>query len=364
MVFRNGGVLRKNEKWWFKNEKIDVVSYYKYLGVSFSSRLSWSTTTRNLAAQALKVVALIKLYNKKCSGLDIKTSFFLFDRMVAPILYYGAEIWGIQYINSIEKVHTRFCKYILKVGNHCSDIAALGECGRFPLFVYYHAHAIKYWVKLMLMSDTRLPKQCYKMLVQLDEAGRTKFNWVTMIKNSLFKYGFGYAWISQEVGDVNIFMSNILQRLKDNAYQEWHDSVDNSPKLDTYKTFKSLLDTELYLLCVPNTFYKKSLAQLRCSNHNLQIEKARHQPEHTERNKRFCNFCEKNGLQLIEDEQHFVLGCPAYSQLRDDLIPLSFRKDNKTTFINLMKSQDKSILFNLSKYVFNAFKLRSHFVSM
>jgi hypothetical protein len=32
MVFRNGGPLRTNEKWYFNGEKLEVVSGYKYLG--------------------------------------------------------------------------------------------------------------------------------------------------------------------------------------------------------------------------------------------------------------------------------------------------------------------------------------------
>jgi hypothetical protein len=40
MVFRNGGVLRQNERWYFNNELLESVTYYKYLGIVFSSKLS------------------------------------------------------------------------------------------------------------------------------------------------------------------------------------------------------------------------------------------------------------------------------------------------------------------------------------
>jgi hypothetical protein len=42
IVYKNGGNLSKNEKWYFKDELMKVVSYYKYLGVFFSSRLKWT----------------------------------------------------------------------------------------------------------------------------------------------------------------------------------------------------------------------------------------------------------------------------------------------------------------------------------
>ena len=42
MVFRKGGVLRKNEQWFHTGEKNAVVSRYKYLGIFFSTKLKWS----------------------------------------------------------------------------------------------------------------------------------------------------------------------------------------------------------------------------------------------------------------------------------------------------------------------------------
>ena len=41
------------------------------------------------------------------------------------------------------------------------------------------------------------PKQCYKMLKPQDDIGR--INFVSKVRGFLFMYGFGFAWISQEV---------------------------------------------------------------------------------------------------------------------------------------------------------------------
>ena len=34
IVFRNGGIVRNNEIWYFNNNQIEVVTYYKYLGLN------------------------------------------------------------------------------------------------------------------------------------------------------------------------------------------------------------------------------------------------------------------------------------------------------------------------------------------
>ena len=49
VVFRNGGHLALNEKWYFGNEKLEVVNMYKYLGVYFTTRLTFSPTLNDLA---------------------------------------------------------------------------------------------------------------------------------------------------------------------------------------------------------------------------------------------------------------------------------------------------------------------------
>ena len=48
----------------------------------------------------------------------------LFDTLVKPILLYGSEIWDHEGTEILEKLHLRFCKYILLVNRTtCSNNA-------------------------------------------------------------------------------------------------------------------------------------------------------------------------------------------------------------------------------------------------
>ena len=49
------------------------------------------------------------------------------------------------------------------------------------------------------MEPYRLPRKAYLMLYALDERG--KHTWATNVRLCLFQNGFGYAWLSQGVGD-------------------------------------------------------------------------------------------------------------------------------------------------------------------
>ena len=113
MVFRNGGTLKKCEKWTFQGTVVKPTTYYKYLGLVMSSRLSWSMAQKTLAAQASKVVGFILSVAQKVQVLPLDMHWHLFDKMVLPILLYGSEIWGSNVHKNIERVQYRYCKYIL-----------------------------------------------------------------------------------------------------------------------------------------------------------------------------------------------------------------------------------------------------------
>ena len=92
VVFRNGGTLKTNEVWLYKGEKIQVVSFYEYLGMLMTPKLVWSKTIEMLSKQALKTTPSILRYQSKFGHFHPKDMFKLFDSMVKPILCYGAEI--------------------------------------------------------------------------------------------------------------------------------------------------------------------------------------------------------------------------------------------------------------------------------
>ena len=42
IVFRNGGKTSKSERFTYKSNTVKIVTYYRYLGLIFSSRSTWS----------------------------------------------------------------------------------------------------------------------------------------------------------------------------------------------------------------------------------------------------------------------------------------------------------------------------------
>ena len=79
IVFRNGGILRKTEKWFYERKDITVTTYYSCLGMIFSSRLLWTTCIENLCSKAIQMVSRTRSLCKRYDTIDPKILFTIFD---------------------------------------------------------------------------------------------------------------------------------------------------------------------------------------------------------------------------------------------------------------------------------------------
>ena len=80
------------------------------------------------------------------------------------------------------------------------------------------------------------------MLRSLDKSGR--ITWATHIKQLLFQFGFGYAWLANEVGDTIAFTKLFKISVVDCPVQNLDKKVNNSSKTLYTRNFKRLLDVE------------------------------------------------------------------------------------------------------------------------
>jgi hypothetical protein len=144
MVFTKSGRY-KNLQMKYLDNLIDNVKQYTYLGIIFNSSGSFTMARKEILDKGMK--ALFKF--RKTFSLDTpgaNTLLHVFNHTVKPVLLYGSEIWGYfshkkfiknpdlflkNEINKIsaEKVHTKFCKFVLGVRTKSSDSARRGELG-------------------------------------------------------------------------------------------------------------------------------------------------------------------------------------------------------------------------------------------
>ena len=94
IVFRKGGILPRNLRFFYNDTELEIVSSFSYLGVVFTSGGSISLVKKTLARQAQKAFFKLNCYLIKFTDFSRKHTLDLFDKLVSPILNYAAEVWG------------------------------------------------------------------------------------------------------------------------------------------------------------------------------------------------------------------------------------------------------------------------------
>ena len=196
IVFRKGGFLARNEAWTLDGKAMPVVNTCKYLGILFSTKLSFNIACKDLACRGKKPLVQImrKLFLLNNNSLDVFLK--LFDAQIVPIFSYEAEIWGLENAaNNCEKIHNFALKKILGLDRRTPNDLVYSETNRYPVTLNCIVKCIRYWLKLVVMNENRLPHKAYLMLYRLDING--KVNWVSNVRKCLFQHGFGYVWLSE-----------------------------------------------------------------------------------------------------------------------------------------------------------------------
>ena len=149
----------------------------------------------------------------------------------------------------------------------------------------------------------------------------------------------------------------------DIANQNWHAELSNSSKLESYQSYKSVLEFESYLSSHIYFKHRIALTRFRCSQHKLLIEQGRHIK--IDKQNRFCKYCLSLGQSLLENEQHFLLICPLYTDLRKQLLSkiIFYVYDLHYLFKSIMSSKSPEVIKPLSAYVYNAFIARNRYVT-
>ena len=132
-------------------------------------------TFSHLASQAGKAIFSLRKQSRPVVGkLSPTIAFKAFDCQILPILEYGSDIWYTgDDVNDLEKIHLKFIKSTLGVRKQTPTPAIYGDTGRFPLIIRQHIKAVKYWCRILKLSQSHPVRNAYNMLFELDGIGFT-----------------------------------------------------------------------------------------------------------------------------------------------------------------------------------------------
>ena len=352
MIFRRGGYIGRTERWHYGRENIETVNSYKYLGYTFTTKLSTESALSEVAGKAKnKVISIFKaLY--KVGKIDINVFFHLFDCQVKPMLLYAAEIWGNSTESITEKVHMFAARKLLGVTAKTPKTLIYGELNRYPLKIDSQLRTIKYWLKITEMPEDRLPWQAYK---REEREINTEKSWGKGVKDLLERNGYGYVWINQGVTHKRSFLKALKQRLIDQYWQEWHNKIESKDRFKDYKTFKENHGEELYLKVITVTKFRKILTKFRLGILDIQSNK-RFANDNIDR---ICQVCKQGN----EDEFHILFKCPSYSHLRQKYIDKHWQNKNSISLKDILNTQESDKLKDLSMFLLYAMRRKEYLLN-
>ena len=323
IIFNKGGRSISKNKFFYGLDEVNIVQSYCYLGIIFSTSGNFNLALQNLRDKALKAFHHFRQFDLRN---NIHLALKLFDTLVTPILNYGCEAWApfafknlkdsnfLHLCNNsiIESINIKFCKYLLGVHRKSSNLAVLGELGRFPLILNSFSHCFNNWLRITNLSPDSIVKKSYIDCLLWDTAKSN--TWCGNFHSLLQSLDMNLIWEHQGSSS---YKTSIKSSIQTKYEQDWLTTInsDLQRKLRTYKTFKTSFKMENYILS-QKLEKRKYFTKLRISSHNLHIETGRYNRPKTAPNDRICALCNSGD---IEDEFHFMLKCTLYDQERSDL---------------------------------------------
>ncbi|MEW8546795.1 MAG: hypothetical protein AB2693_25050 [Candidatus Thiodiazotropha sp.] len=105
--YRNPSKQRTDFSFTFANQRIDVISWYRYLGLVLEEHMNYDVTAKAVAKDASRALGL---ESKSAGGLLYSVFTRLYDTVVWSTISYGASIWGTKEYSCINGVQNQACR--------------------------------------------------------------------------------------------------------------------------------------------------------------------------------------------------------------------------------------------------------------
>ena len=337
----------------FDDKEIGVTKCYRYLGIDITDTLTFTVCAKNLHdAGSRSLGALVSKYYAN-KGLDFKTYEKIYFSTVVPITDYAAGVWGFKAYDEHDKLQKRAIRTFLGLGKTTCLLAMEAEIGWMLPRHRRYCDIIRLWHRLANMDANRLTHKVF--LWDLHMTDRYRNTWcgdVRTIFQDCDMINFFNIELSKTTSLKNI-VEKVRLKLKYIREHQWNESVLQSAKLRTYRTFKSAIFKERYVDRFLSIQQRSALARVRCGSFPLAIELGRYRRPAIPLEQRICRVC-NNGL--IENETHFLVQCSKYTDIRNNLLGPVDINDASDEFIRLMKETDPK---TLSNYINAAYEIRN-----
>jgi Reverse transcriptase (RNA-dependent DNA polymerase)/Endonuclease/Exonuclease/phosphatase family len=156
----------------YAGQNLEIVEKYTYLGLIFERNGKWTAAKTRLLNATKKALFAMQQRSSDIGITTPKLKCSLFDSLVAPVMSYGCEIWGVQHLighyEEAEMLHRSFLRRLIHVRKNVPNEVLLAELGRFPLGFEWQKLILRFFNRLVELPQDRLLKQAFLESVLLN----------------------------------------------------------------------------------------------------------------------------------------------------------------------------------------------------
>ena len=342
---------------------LQCVNQVCYLGFLLTPSGSFKATETFLYNKACRALASLRNVLNKVPELSVKVKMKMFDTLISPILMYGSEVWGaymFKYQNDVtglqnmlknlnckmEKLHTKFCKFILQLPRKSCNYGVRYELGRYPLFISVILRSVKYFLNVL----NRSPQSLVHIAVRLHMFNNK--SWYSFIKYVVETLNYNINTICK--ADIKSRKDSMCFKLRQLSQTVYFNELKLLSRMQLLLSVKHNWGCETYLNSVKDSYLRKCISQIRLSCHRFPIEIGRQSG--VSRQNRLCNMC----LMAVGTERHMLLECynPKLSIPRNDFISAINKINSNISqlsrfnlFNYLMMFKDNTFVSATAKYI-------------
>jgi hypothetical protein len=358
IIFGRSTQIPSNLNFHFGTHTLRVVTSAKYLGLKFVTRghIKCNEETLSAAGQRARFALQnkIKIWKHLSPNLQIR----LFKALVLPVMSYGCQIWGVDYLglpapltqglvptNPLENVLHNFLRFVSGTGMDVPLWVLLNEFSIQPLQIHFATCILRFWnhlrkhqvqnvmaahtakadIKLMLSGVSKCwSSKVIKFLIALGTARNTSFVQHEYAEPLFARHtqspqdSSSYFW--GLTLDVDAIISHLRIFWRDRTLTTLGASDPRTttvyPKIQAYVQWVGLPDTpHPHTHCHLNRCTHVTLMRFRLGCWRfLEVNKDRRRSTgRRPRAQRLCRLCTAG---MVEDEHHVLMSCSAYADIR------------------------------------------------
>ncbi|UYV81851.1 hypothetical protein LAZ67_20002691, partial [Cordylochernes scorpioides] len=146
VVFRNGGRLAQNDKWFWGERQLSVTTKYLYLGYPLTSGNSLNKVASHYKGKALAAIGAVWQVLTKSKMNSLNAAMRLLDSTVLPHMLYAAPCWALNQVKVVDQVQNIFLRRYLNLPKYTPGFMLRMECGRVSQEVIIIKQVLRFWM--------------------------------------------------------------------------------------------------------------------------------------------------------------------------------------------------------------------------